>query len=243
MKAALSTNAMLLLLVLVVLSPITPPSALAARSLAETLPTPWQTSTRSLAETLATSLQTPLPVLDVDGKVVRSGSNYYILPAVSGEGGGLALASQTSDPEDCPLTVVQDEDEISQGLPLTFGPVNTKTGYTVRTFTDLNVRFVADTQCDEGTVWKVSDYDDDLEQWFVGTGGVEGNPGPRTVQNWFKIWKYGSNYKLVYCPAVCKSCKVDCKDVGIYVDENGGRRLALVEKDGDPFVIKFVKAD
>ncbi|CAL1404039.1 unnamed protein product [Linum trigynum] len=39
------------------------------------------------------------------------------------------------------------------------------------------------------------------------------------------------------------SCKVDCKDVGIYVDENGGRRLALVDKDGDPFVVKFVRAD
>ncbi|CAL1404040.1 unnamed protein product [Linum trigynum] len=36
---------------------------------------------------------------------------------------------------------------------------------------------------------------------------------------------------------------VDCKDVGIYVDENGGRRLALVDKDGDPFVVKFVRAD
>ncbi|CAI0544530.1 unnamed protein product [Linum tenue] len=162
---------------------------------------------RSLAETLATSSLTPLPVLDVNGKVVRSGANYYVLPA------------------------------------LTFGPVNTKSGYTVRTFTDLNIRFVVDTPCEEGTVWKVDDYDDDVQQWFVATGGVEGNPGPRTVKNWFKIWKYGSNYKLTYCPAVCKSCKVDCKDVGIYVDENGGRRLALVDKDGDPFVIKFVKAD
>ncbi|CAI0544534.1 unnamed protein product [Linum tenue] len=198
---------------------------------------------RSLAETLATSSLTPLPVLDVNGKVVRSGANYYVLPAVSGEGGGVALASLTKDSESCPQTVVQDQDEISQGIQLTFGPVNTKSGYTVRTFTDLNIRFVADTPCEEGTVWKVDEYDDDVQQWFLGTGGVEGNPGPRTVKNWFKIWKYGSNYKLSYCPAVCKSCKVDCKDVGIYVDENGGRRLALVDKDGDPFVIKFVRAE
>ncbi|CAI0544536.1 unnamed protein product [Linum tenue] len=144
---------------------------------------------RSLAETLATSSQTPLPVLDVNGKVVRSGSNYYVLPAVSGEGGGVALASLTKDSESCPQTVVQDQDEISQGIQLTFGPVNSKSGYTVRTFTDLNVRFVADTPCEEGTVWKVEDYDDDVQQWFLGTGGVEGNPGPRTVKNWFKIWK------------------------------------------------------
>ncbi|CAN0887823.1 Kunitz trypsin inhibitor 5 [Linum grandiflorum] len=157
---------------------------------------------RSLAETLATSSLTPLPVLDVDGKVVRSGTTYYAIPATSGEGGGVALASMTKDPESCPQTVVQDEDEISQGISLTFAPVNSKSG----------------------------------------TGGVEGNPGPRTVKNWFKIWKYGSNYKFSYCPAVCKSCKVDCKDVGIYVDENGGRRLALVDKEGDPFVVKFVKA-
>ncbi|CAN1178769.1 Kunitz trypsin inhibitor 5 [Linum perenne] len=180
----------------------------------------------------------PSPVTDVDGTPLRSGLKYFILPSVSGNGG----ASMTSDPESCPLTVVQDEDEISQGLPLTFSPINTKLGYTVRTFTDLNIKVSADTACDEGTVWKVDDYDDDVDQWFVGTGGVEGNPGPRTVKNWFKIWKYGSNYKFSYCPAVCKSCKVDCKDVGIYVDENGGRRLALVDKEGDPFAVKFVKA-
>ncbi|CAN1147525.1 Kunitz trypsin inhibitor 5 [Linum perenne] len=190
-------------------------------------------SSRSLADTLATSSSTPLPVLDVEGKVLRSGTTYYVIPATSGEGGGVALASLTKDPESCPQTIVQDEDEISQGLPLTFTPVNSKSGYTVRTFTDLNIK--------EGTVWKVNDYNDDVQQWFIGTGGVEGNPGPRTVRNWFKIWKYGSNYKFTYCPAVCKSCKVDCKDVGIYVDENGGRKLALVDKEADPFVVKFVK--
>ncbi|CAN0887809.1 unnamed protein product [Linum grandiflorum] len=199
-------------------------------------------ATRSLAETLATSSLTPLPVLDVDGKVVRSGTTYYAIPATSGEGGGVALASITKDAESCPQTVVQDEDELSEGIFLTFSPVNSKSGYTVRTFTDMNVKFSADTACEEGTVWKVDEYNDDVDQWFVGTSGVEGNPGPRTVKNWFKIWKYGSNYKFSYCPAVCKSCKVDCKDVGIYVDENGGRRLALVGKEGDPFVVKFVKA-
>ncbi|CAN1294897.1 Kunitz trypsin inhibitor 5 [Linum perenne] len=198
-------------------------------------------SSRSLADTLATSSLTPLPVLDVEGKVLRSGTTYYVIPATSGEGGGVALASLTKDPESCPQTIVQDEDEISQGLPLTFTPVNSKSGYTVRTFTDLNIKVSTDTTCEEGTVWKVNDYDDDVQQWFIGTGGVEGNPGPRTVRNWFKIWKYGSNYKFTYCPAVCKSCKVDCKDVGIYVDENGGRKLALVDKEADPFVVKFVK--
>ncbi|CAN1147524.1 unnamed protein product [Linum perenne] len=162
-------------------------------------------SSRSLADTLATSSSTPLPVLDVEGKVLRSGTTYYVIPAT------------------------------------TFTPVNSKSGYTVRTFTDLNIKVSTDTTCEEGTVWKVNDYNDDVQQWFIGTGGVEGNPGPRTVRNWFKIWKYGSNYKFTYCPAVCKSCKVDCKDVGIYVDENGGRKLALVDKEADPFVVKFVK--
>ncbi|CAI0544524.1 unnamed protein product [Linum tenue] len=196
---------------------------------------------RSLAETLATSSLTPLPVLDVNGKVVRSGSNYYVLPAVSGEGGGVALASLTKDSESCPQTVVQDQDEISQGIQLTFAPVNTKSGYTVRTFTDLNVRFVADTPCEEGTatVWKVESYDDDVKQWFIGTGGIEGKPGPRTVENWFKIAKFGGNYKIVYCPSVCKSCKVTCKDVGIYEDEDGKKRLALSD---DPMIVKFMKA-
>ncbi|CAI0544525.1 unnamed protein product [Linum tenue] len=179
----------------------------------------------------------PVAVTDVDGTPLRSGLNYFILPSVSGNGGGVAL--DRTKTKKCPLSVFQDDYELSKGLSVVFLPVNTKPGYTVQTSTDLNIEFTAETACDEATVWKVESYDDDVKQWFIGTGGIEGKPGPRTVENWFKIAKFGGNYKIVYCPSVCKSCKVTCKDVGIYEDEDGKKRLALSD---DPMIVKFMKA-
>ncbi|CAN1169842.1 Kunitz trypsin inhibitor 5 [Linum perenne] len=131
----------------------------------------------------------------MDGTPLRSGLKYFILPAVSGNGGGVAL--DRTKTKKCPLSVFQDDYELSKGLSVVFLPVNAKPGYTVQTATDLNIEFTAETACDEATVWKVESYDHDVKQWFIGTGGIEGKPGPRTVDNWFKIAKYGGNYKLM----------------------------------------------
>ncbi|CAI0544537.1 unnamed protein product [Linum tenue] len=184
------------------------------------------------------SATSAVPVTDVDGAPLLSGLNYFILPSVSGNGGGVTLA-QTNTKEHCPLSVVQDRHELSKGLPAVFLPVNTKLGYAVQTATDLNIEFTAETACDEAAVWKLEDYDDDVDKWFVGTGGIEGKPGLRTVGNWFKIAKFGGSYKIVYCPSVCKSCRVTCKDVGVFEDEDGKKRLALSD---DAMIVKFVKA-
>ncbi|CAI0555906.1 unnamed protein product [Linum tenue] len=183
----------------------------------------------------------PVPILDIDGKTVKAGGSYYIIPAnTTTHAGGVGMASLSAT-STCPLSVIQDRHADSNGSPLSFLPVATKLGYIVRTSTDLNIEFTTTDACEEGGVWKVEEYDDDVEQWFVGTGGVEGKPGARTVEDWFKIVKYGVNYKLAHCPGVCKSCKIKCKDVGVFVDENGVRRLALTEDR--PFVVKFARAD
>ncbi|GKD69027.1 proteinase inhibitor I3 [Tanacetum coccineum] len=57
-----------------------------------------------------------------------------------------------------------------------------------------------------------------------------GNPGSKTLDNWFKIEKTKDGYKFVFCPSVCSTCKVMCKDLGIVLDGNGMQRLA-VSKD------------
>ncbi|KAJ6861807.1 hypothetical protein NC651_037768 [Populus alba x Populus x berolinensis] len=166
----------------------------------------------------------PEPVLDVTGKIIRTGTSYYILPVVRGRGGGLKMAS--TGRRTCPLDVVQDRYEASNGLPLKLTPVNTKKGV-VRVHTDLNIRFSAASICHQSTAWKLDNYDEWTKQWFVTTNGVEGNPGPETTNNWFKIEKFEDKYKLVFCPTVCQHCKVMCKDIGIFVDAKGVRRLAL----------------
>jgi len=122
----------------------------------------------------------PDPVLDLDGKKVRTVADYYILPVIRGRGGGLGLASTGS--KTCPLHVVQERQEVSEGLPLTFSPVNQKKGV-VRVSTYLNINFSASTICVQSTVWNLDKFVDSIRQWFVTTGGVKGNPGRETTSN------------------------------------------------------------
>ncbi|XP_028805593.1 miraculin-like [Neltuma alba] len=176
----------------------------------------------------------PEQVVDTSGKVLRAGANYYVFPApATPNGSGLSLASIG---EECPLDVVVVQGY--SGLPLSFTPVNPKKGV-VRVSTDLNVVFSGDTDCPQSNVWKLDDYDDTTGQWFVTTGGVIGNPGWQTVNNWFNLEKYEDSYKLTYCPKVCSNCTVQCKDIGIYVDSEGYQRLALSDS---PYKVQFQRA-
>ncbi|KAK6921317.1 Proteinase inhibitor I3, Kunitz legume [Dillenia turbinata] len=175
------------------------------------------------------------PVLDTNENIIQAGTDYYILPVLRGKGGGVTLAGVRN--ETCPLYVVQEQLEASIGLPLTFTPVNPREGV-VHDSTDLNIKFSAATICVQSTVWKLEDYDEATGQRFVGSGGVEGNPGRETISNWFKIEKYDDDYKLVFCPSVCDECRVICGDVGIYIEDEI-RRLALSD---EPFKVMFKKA-
>ncbi|CAL5357275.1 unnamed protein product [Camellia sinensis] len=180
-------------------------------------------------------------VLDTQNHTLQTGQYYYILPAttITTGGGGLKLASTGHNATTaCPLAVVQDQNELNKGLPLTFSPVNLTNGV-VRVSTDLNIKFTsrAETVCDgESSVWRL---DESIGgERFVMSGGVEGNPGRETLSNWFEIEKFDDDYKLVFCPTVCNICKVACGDIGVYVDENGTRRLAVSEV---PLKVMFLK--
>ncbi|KAJ6402284.1 hypothetical protein OIU84_014385 [Salix udensis] len=177
-------------------------------------------------------------VLDTDGEKLRAGAEYYILPVIRGRGGGLTMASTRN--ESCPLDVVQEPLEISEGLPLTFTPVNPKKGV-IRVSTDLNIKFAASSICVQSTVWKIQKSVSSEIQWLVTTGGVEGNPGIETITNWFKIEKAGDDhYKIVFCPAVC-DCGALCRDIGVFIHDNGVRTLSLSDSL-QPFLVHFKKA-
>ncbi|KAF5755384.1 putative proteinase inhibitor I3, Kunitz legume, kunitz inhibitor STI-like superfamily [Helianthus annuus] len=174
----------------------------------------------------------PDSVLDVTRKNLRSGISYYIMPVA--RGGGIALGP-TSPNKTCPLGVTQLSTHLN-GLPLTFTPVNPKKSV-IRLSTDVNIKFLGRTSCNESNVWKLR-YDEVMKQYFVMVGGVEGNPGRETIDNWFKIEKTDDGYKLVFCPTVCNYCKVICRDVRIFSDDNGIRRLALSDV---PFYVTFYR--
>ena len=175
----------------------------------------------------------PDPLRDIDRNLVRSGTDYYILPVFRGMGGGLTLSPTKN--ESCPLDVVQERQEVDRGLPLTFTPVDPKKGV-IRESTDLNIIFSASSICIQSNVWMLEEYEG---QYIVSAHGVSGNPGRETLSNWFKIEKYEDDYKIVFCPTVCDLCRPVCGDIGVKIAKNGSRRLAISDV---PFKIQFRKA-
>ncbi|KAK8590152.1 hypothetical protein V6N13_088933 [Hibiscus sabdariffa] len=177
----------------------------------------------------------PEAVLDISGQGLRTDADYYVLPVVRGRGGGLTLDSADNETL-CPLFVVQEQLEVDTGLPLYFSPVNVEQGV-IRESTDLNVIFNASTLCIQGTLWSLV-YDEPLQKFVVAAGGAAGNPGRETLNNWFKIEKFDDDYKFIFCPAVCDTCRPVCGDLGVII-VNGIRRLALTD---DPLKVMFRRA-
>ncbi|XP_077242957.1 kunitz trypsin inhibitor 5-like [Tasmannia lanceolata] len=166
----------------------------------------------------------PDAALDIDGRVLQSGVQYYILP-VSG-GHGVTLTSRNWP---CPLNVAQLDLDTSDGLPLTFSPVNA-TEKVVQVSMDVRIMFLAATVCVQSTVWRVGDADLVTRRRYVTTGAATS-----ASSNWFKIEREGGDYKLVFCPRVCMECNVDCGEVGVLY-ERGKNWLALSDV---PFPVVF----
>ncbi|CAI9113352.1 OLC1v1013936C1 [Oldenlandia corymbosa var. corymbosa] len=189
------------------------------------------------------------PVIDTTGESLHHGNIYYILPAAGGEssngGGGITL--QIGRNNSCPYEIVQTSEKNSNGLPLSFSPVTNDN--LIRVDTDLNIKFVNNTQvgfpvtCPQSSVWRINSTGSNPV--FVTTGGVEGNPSLQTLPNWFKIQKFEDGYQIQYCPSASLCGKnpcgvlLLCENVGVFVDDNGARRLALNQA---PFKMVFKRA-
>ncbi|WMV21151.1 hypothetical protein MTR67_014536 [Solanum verrucosum] len=183
------------------------------------------------------SESTPIAVRDSSGKILRTGTNYYVQPISPDEAWGFELASINNHHKPCPLGIVQED--YYPGTPLLFSSANSKKGI-IRLSTDLNIDYnLSYTVCTKSNdaIWTVGSYDRRAQSYFLILGGVKGNPGHETIRNWFKIEEFGDNYKITYCPSVCKDCKIMCKDVGI-IEYNGQKRLGLSDF---PVEVKFEK--
>ncbi|KAF7813428.1 kunitz-type trypsin inhibitor KTI1-like [Senna tora] len=142
-------------------------------------------------------------------------------------GGGLGLAR--SGYETCPLSVVQDSNELSNGIPVEISSpyrINIiKEGYA------LTLRFVAVPLCavtpSRWTVVKDAPHP-------VKLNGLYEN----TLSGSFTIEKYEDrDYKLKFCGRESDTCA----DIGVYVDENGVRQLVMGEANGQ-LLVKFKNA-
>ncbi|PWA88370.1 proteinase inhibitor I3 [Artemisia annua] len=160
---------------------------------------------------------------------------YYIVPVVSGSGGGVKLAP-TALNQTCPLDVAQENNEQLDGSPQTFLLAIPSRDGVIRQSSDLNIIFSNETTCGMPAVWRVEDSNG---QRVVTSNGTVGNPGAETISNWFKIEKYDNDYKIVFCPSVCKACSPTCGEVGSTIAKNGRRSLLL---SNNPLKVKFKKA-
>lgn len=186
---------------------------------------------------LSEAASAPNSVLDTTGKMVRIGFDYMVVPVRKDLGGDIGLAFIEN--QVCPLGVGPPLNR-DPGKSVNFFPVNFKKGV-IREFTDLNIEFTETyTICHstDSNVWRLDHYDPQKEHHLITTNGVKGNPGRDTISNWFKIMKYGAGYKFVFCPSVCNYCDVICKNVGLYVQNNGQAILAL---SNEPLEVVFKK--
>ncbi|XP_031091080.1 kunitz trypsin inhibitor 5-like [Ipomoea triloba] len=173
---------------------------------------------------LCEAAQTPPAVLDTDGKAVKGGVKYYVVPVQPKQGGGLDLASTGN--ETCPKSVVQVAPKVA-GNSVSFFPAVNPNG-AVRNGTDLNVVFSgSNTGCPESTVWQIAHDAENVDVvQYVLSGGDKGNPSSSTARSWFMIMKTKNGYKFKFCPVSLCDCNPVCLDIGIKV-ENRHRRLVL----------------
>ncbi|KAF9610987.1 hypothetical protein IFM89_026267 [Coptis chinensis] len=162
------------------------------------------------------------PVLDTTGQPLQAGTQYYILPASTHNGGGVTLVNRNAS---CPFFVGQEDRIGSTGLPVIFTP-SLATETVIGESRDFRIRFNASTICVQSTEWALESNPASTQRTLITTGA--GNRAGVSLQ----IDRNGSGYKLGFCPEcrpprpprVCP--KPRCGDVGVYV-ENGRRLLAL----------------
>ncbi|KFK33832.1 hypothetical protein AALP_AA5G065800 [Arabis alpina] len=158
-----------------------------------------------------------VPVTDANGEIIFNGS-YYVFP-IDAEGGGVNLSGRGGKP--CPLEIVQNSSNSELGIPIKFSYWKSNVGF-VPESESLNIEMdIVATTCGQSTYWSVDESDSERKMWFL-------SAGPKPEMFHFQIQKTGDffSYKFVVCPSWIES-RDGCVDVGIFVDENGVRRLAL----------------
>ncbi|XP_021907363.1 latex serine proteinase inhibitor [Carica papaya] len=181
----------------------------------------------------------PKPIVDIDGKPVLYGVDYFVVSAIWGAGGGGLTVYGPGNKKKCPLSVVQDP--FDNGEPIIFSAIKNVKDNIVRESVDLNVKFNITINCNETTAWKVDRFPGVIG-WTVTLGGEKGYHGFESTHSMFKIKKAGLpfSYKFHFCPSYPRTRLIPCNNVDIFFDKYRIRRLILTN-DAKEFV--FIKTN
>ncbi|KAJ0229254.1 Kunitz trypsin inhibitor 1 [Hirschfeldia incana] len=161
-------------------------------------------------------------VKDSEGRILRPGQTYYVVPATTETEGGLSSNSE----EICPLDILQSKNPLDLGLPI---KIRSDLWF-VKEMNNVTIEFEAPDWflCpEESKGWRVS-YSTEFKKSLVISTGGSSNPKS------FQIHPVqGNGYKIVYCTTTCSN-------VGIFTDVSGLRRLSLT--NDEPLLVKFQKA-
>ncbi|KAI4346216.1 hypothetical protein L6164_013285 [Bauhinia variegata] len=159
---------------------------------------------------------------DTDGNPIISGQSYYIIPVNTNSGGGPTL-SQTGD-DTCPLTVVQDADTSSTGLPARL--TDYEAIYHVEEDALTRIAFIGNgiSSCaPSAALWaQVGKYVKIVDTYSE-------------IYYGFRFLRYSSSPYTYYMTA-CFDPMLNCSPV---ITNNG---TLVVSNSGDPWVVKFKRA-
>ncbi|XP_057443427.1 kunitz-type serine protease inhibitor DrTI-like [Lotus japonicus] len=163
-------------------------------------------------------------VKDIDGNVLNITSKYSIFPSIENHGGVTVAKTGVKNQ----LLVVLS----SSALPVTFTDSNS----TKAILTDdiVLVNFTNIPKYNGSSSWIVI-YDKSAKVPYVAVGSAKDYPSHQIKTGTFKIESIGALYKFVFCSDIANT---SCKDVGVYQENGGIKRLALT---GDALLIKFKK--
>ncbi|WJX93200.1 hypothetical protein P8452_74758 [Trifolium repens] len=171
-------------------------------------------------------------VIDTSGEAVEDDEEYFIRPAITGNGGGATLVTGNAP---CPLHVGLGNADLTHGLPVVLVPFAHHDDDEVRLNRDVRIAFVASSSCGQSTQWLVGEKDATSGRRLIITG-IDGTFG--SYGNFFRIVQTQTIgvYNIQWCPIeVCSTCKFECGTVGV-IRENGKISLAL---DGGALPIVF----
>jgi hypothetical protein len=185
----------------------------------------------------STMAQTWPPVLDADGQPLRSGVEYYVLPAVTDVAGGLILVNLNNG-SICPLFVGQEPlaPVVSPGTSVIFTPRVADT--VIRETRDFTVAFTGVTICAQSTAWRVGERNPETRRRYI---LAETDPIPSSNAWHFNIVKNDQGlYNFQWCPnCLTRVCpKPLCGDAGIVVENE--RRLLVLDGSAFPFIFRRV---